>query len=981
MSSKQTAAGLTQRFLRWITGLAAQRPRLTLVVALVCLAAGLAVTIPGLARLQPFTSATPASQSGVAQERLAQASGVDPYLDIVALVSLSDRINQPASTRRIDRVASVLRANPRLGAVRVPSNDRSLISSDRRSALVIAPVRKLSFGQQLDAARQARDELAAMNYVTVGGAAAFYANGNDTAREDLIRAELLAFPLLLLVMLWVFRGLVAALLPLAIGMTTVSFAVVGLRVLDEVTPVSIFALNLVTALGLGLAVDYSLLIVSRFREEFDLNGGDTRRALGATFETAGRTVLLSALTVAGATASLVVFPQAFLRSTGIGASLVALGAALGSLLLLPAFLAIFGSKINAFPIGKRRRAAIDRDDQGWWFTFSRRIMRHALPIALVSGAILLALGLPALGTNVTQVDYSVVPKESPDRQVYETTQAKFTEIRGSTAFVALEAGPGPDGSDQVRAFRRSAQAVPGVKAAGPPTYLGSETWQLGLRLHASGVSRAAEDTTRELRAVPTPLRHWTGGEAASLIDLKSSLGERLPWAVSILLLVTMLGIFLISGSIVIPIKTVLMNALTLCATFGILVLVFQNGAAESLLDYTSSGALEASTIILVFVVGYGLATDYGAFLISRIKEARDTGASNQLSVALGLERTGRIITAAALLLTIALGSLASGSHALVKEAGAGMALAVIIDATLVRVLLVPSLMQLMGRFNWWVPRALENLHKSVVREDVRLPKLSAATAGSRTASLDDCRRPSRYCDSSNPRIRTAALELVPSGVVDDRAAVALFEFVRDEVAYEFGPWGVRASQTLAARSGTCSTKANLLVALFRSLGVPAAYGMLRVDARRYFGNIALPFVAKHLSPYSIHVYAAVWTNSGWVKCDPSTDSVLAGKTGHFCQQTQLVRWDGRHDAVDILDPRHIQADLGLFADIDRILDRDARAMTSTVFAAGNDYLRFIRSHDVFDNSDELISAYRSELLPGTPGYEFLVKSGREFVQH
>jgi hypothetical protein len=419
-----------------------------------------------------------------------------------------------------------------------------------------------------------------------------------------------------------------------------------------------------------------------------------------------------------------------------------------------------------------------------------------------------------------------------------------------------------------------------------------------------------------------------------------------------------------TSSALLPLLALLASLLTIAATFGALVLVFQNGALQGLFGYTSSHAIEASTLVLIFAMSFGLATDYGIFLLSRMRELRDAGATSAEAVARGLERTGRIVTAAALLLCVALGSLMSARHALVKEVGFGAALAVAIDATVVRALLLPALVRLCGEASWYSPAALARALGARVRPSGGSSRLRAAArsgsgrrepAGGARAAL----AASEFCDHDGPAIARALEEIVESsGAGDQRAvAAAAFAFVRDEIPYTLGPWGVSASTTLERRAGMCTNKANLLIALLRRAGIPAAYGVLSVDAREYFGVIGAPFLTRYMSRTSTHVYAAALIDGRWIKCDPSTDSELASRTAHFCRQTALIEWDAVHDSMDFLEPHHVYADLGLFADIADRLARPARGATPARMQLWNDYIAFIRREPAFDSIESLLDAY------------------------
>ncbi|MQA75541.1 MAG: MMPL family transporter [Solirubrobacterales bacterium] len=937
-----------------LAGLASSAPRrILLVAAAVALAAALAGW-PAVGALSPFTSDHPGTESARAHELVGAASGTDPYYGLAALVRSRAPVDSPGARARVRRVAATLRAEPLVSEVEhfYSTRDPALVSRDGRSTYLLAGLRPAPLADQLAAARRLEAALAERRGVTLGGRAAFYQHGNDTAKTDLVRAEAIALPLLFAITLWVFRGVVAALMPLLVGGFTIALSLLGLRVLGELTDVSTYALNITTALGLGLAVDYSLLILSRYREEARA-AGYGREALRRTLERAGRTVLFSGLTVSGAGAALLVFPQPFLRSVGLGTILVASLAATVALLVLPAALALLGRRVDALAPASWQQG-VERDARasptGRWYRLSRFVARRPRLIAPLCAALLLALSLPIVDLRVTQVDHRVLPTSSPDRQVTETLRADFpSPYRTAPVIVAVRAPAAARA--ELRGLAERLSALPGAAAASAPERLSDSVWRIDVLSEADPLSEQSQDLVSDVRAVVPPALALVGGESAALVDLKESLGERLPLAAAILIALTLILLFRATGSVILPLKTVVMNALTLAATFGLLVLIFQNGALETVLGYTSAGALEASVLVLIFAVAWGLATDYGVFLLARIREAREGGVSDSHAVSLGLQRTGRIITAAAALLCVALLALASAEHSLVKQVGIGTALAVAIDASIVRALLVPSLMRLLGRLNWWCPRALSWARPTLAQGP---PPPPPAEALSQT----------RYCDAKHPAVRALAGELTAE-LTGRAAAARLFRWVRDEVPYAFGPWGVPASTTLAERAGTCTNKANLLIALLRAAGIPAAYGILRVNAREYFGALGPRLLTRHASRHSVHIYAAAHLDGRWVKCDPSTDRELAELTSHFSRQTRLVEWDAAHDAIDFLDPAHVYEDLGLFADIDARLDRAPRNALPEILALGNAYLRFIRTHPPFADADTLLAAYL-ESLEGAP---------------
>jgi RND superfamily putative drug exporter len=526
--------------------------------------------------------------------------------------------------------------------------------------------------------------------------------------SDLRRAEMIAFPLLFLLSLLFFRSLVAALLPLVVGLLAIVSTFLMLRVVNELTDVSIFAINLVTGLGLGLAIDYSLFIVSRYREEI-ARSGPGLEAMRRTLATAGRTVFFSSLTVAGALASLLVFPQNFLHSMGLGGSLVALIAAAIALLVLPAILALLGARVNSLtPAFLKRRAEADARPAtgGFWYRLSRFVMRAPARVAAVTAALLIALGIPFLSIEFTSVDAQVLPSDTSARQVDDVMRSEFPPFRDTPITLAITG----DESEAKNVASRAGE-LDGVAAVQDPTRLEGNTYAVEVISEKAPLTNASQDLVERLRGLEggAPVMGFT----ASYIDLQDSLVEHLPIVLAIVAIVTFAVLFLMTGSVILPLKQLVMNLLGLSATFGILVLIFQDGRFEGLLDYTSQGGLESTQPLLLFAVAFGLSTDYGVFLLSRIKEARDGGASDSESVAIGLERTGRIVTAAAVLFSIAIGAFATSEVIFIKEVGLGTAIAVLIDATLIRALLVPSLMELLGRWNWWAPRPLQRLHARI----------------------------------------------------------------------------------------------------------------------------------------------------------------------------------------------------------------------------------------------------------------------------
>jgi len=669
--------------------------------------------------LDPYGADDPATES-VEADDLLQAHGYRPTSLIVLIQNAP--VDESQTKQRVEAIERDLRDRPQVAQATSYYDTRSsdFVSHDGDSTYIAVALQPTADKARQDAASSIADELNGKPGVTVGGEALAQEQVNKQVESDLRRAEMLAFPLLFLLSLLFFRSLVASLLPLLVGGLAIVGTFLILRIASEVGSISIFALNLTTGLGLGLAIDYSLFIVSRYREELARRGvdrvevgGRTERweALRATMRTAGRTVLFSSLTVAAALASLIVFPQRFLYSMGVGGSLVALFAAGVALVILPAVLSILGPRVNALaPRFLQRRAERDatQTQQGFWYRLSRFVMRRPIPIATLSAAVLIALGIPFLSIKFTSVDAQVLPDSASARQVDDVMRSEFPPFRDSPIQLAIRGGD-PKAVDQVVA---DVKRDPGIAAVEPPRRLSGDVTEVDAISKSSSIAEQSKSTVNRIRDLPEPPGGSvlvTGG-SAHFVDFQSSLKSHGPIALAIIVVTTLIILFLMTGSVVLPIKSLVMNVLNLTAVFGILVLIFQDGNLEGVLDYTSQGAIEQTMPILLFAVAFGLSTDYAVFLLSRIKEARDNGASDSESVALGLERTGRIVTAAALLFSIAIGAFATSQIIFIKQNGIGTALAVLIDASIIRALLVPSLMELLGKWNWWAPPPLRRLH-------------------------------------------------------------------------------------------------------------------------------------------------------------------------------------------------------------------------------------------------------------------------------
>ncbi len=560
-----------------------------------------------------------------------------------------------------------------------------------------------------DTAEAIADRLEDRADVVIGGVALANEQVNAQVANDLQRAEIIVFPLLLILSFLFFRSLVAALLPLMVGAIAIVGTFLALRIATEIGSVSFFALNLTTGLGLGLAIDYSLFIVSRYREEIARTGPGPE-AMRRTLHTAGRTVLFSSLTVAASMAALLIFPQRFLYSMGLGGVIVALFSAFVALTVLPAVLTMLGTRVNAIApafMQRRREAEAQSTQSGFWYRLSRLVMRRPGPIAVVTAAGLILLSLPAFGMKFVAVDATILPPGESSRVVQETLERDFPASSRENIRVAVTGDAGT-----ARDERKRLANIEGVGAVSPPVRVGPGLFLIQARSDGGYMDEPTKNAVDRIRDLPQPPGgdvKVTGGTALFL-DFQQSLIDHLPYALAIIVGATLIILFLMTGSVVLPVKSLLMNVLNLGAVFGLVTLIFQDGNLNGLLDFETPGGVDQSTPILILAITFGLSTDYAVFLLSRIKEARDSGISDSESVAVGLERTGRIVTAAALLFAIAVGAFASGEIVFVKELGVGTALAVLIDATIIRALLVPSLMELLGSRNWWAPGPLRRFH-------------------------------------------------------------------------------------------------------------------------------------------------------------------------------------------------------------------------------------------------------------------------------
>lgn len=674
--------------------LACSRPRrIATFGAIAFIAAGvLGGPAPGSFNAErPFDD--PGSEAAHARHEIERATGQGAGASVIALV------RAPRSSDAVARVARILRANPDIARVDVPprSGPSPLVSRDGRHVLVAATAR--ASARDSDLAKRVQSAFEGDHAVLLGGPLIAGAQVGEQASSDLARGELLAFPLLALLSLLVFRG-IAALLPIAVGGLSVLGTFALLRAINAVVELSPFALNLVIGLGLGLAVDYSLFIVSRFREELG-RGADVPEAVRATMATAGRTVLFSAVTVAAAMACLTVFPQRFLVSMGLGGILVTLVAATTTVVFLPALLVLLGRRLGKVQPGPA--------EDGRWYRLARAVMRRPGTVALVTTVALLTVAASALDIRWSGVDASLLPTGKSARVVSDTVARDFPEADSTPVLLAINAPPGAGKS--LNAYAAGLRRIAGVQRVSAPRRLDASTWQLEVHGSATPIAASSQDLVRDIRAQPAPHPVAVGGATADLLDQRAATARTLPLAVSLLVVLTLAVLWLMTGSIVLPVKALLLNLLTTATAAGLLVLGFQDGHLSGPLGFTRPTGIEQTDFLVLVAIVFGLSTDYGVFLLTRIKEARDHGLPDAEAVAVGLQRSGMIVSAAAILLAVALGAFITGQLVFLKQLGVGAAAAVLIDAFAIRALLEPALMRLLGSATWWSPRPLRYLHE------------------------------------------------------------------------------------------------------------------------------------------------------------------------------------------------------------------------------------------------------------------------------
>jgi uncharacterized membrane protein YdfJ with MMPL/SSD domain len=668
--------------------------RLVVVIALIAALGAAVLGSSVFDRAQPFGFTDPDSESSRAYDLIENATGEQAVPAVLLLVTPGGSVESPESREVIRRIARTLAGIPGIVRVNTPARDPALVSDAGSQALVEGfasrSVDNLSdIGDRVDATFQGNGS------IDVGGAAVASVQLNDATENDLRRIELYAAPFILLISLLVFRSLVAAMLPLVVGGLSIAFTLAALRLLSEVMTVDIFALNVVTVLGLGLAIDYSLFMVSRYRDEL-ARSGPGLKTMCDTVGPVGRMICFSAGTVAVAVASLCIFPQPFLYSTGVGCAVVTLVSLLVVIVVLPAILGLLGPRINALSISDPTPV----HGSPFWRRIGRIVQARPGVIAVLVAAVMLIAALPLQRLELTRADARVLPSDNSARMVDSIVRAHYRNDPADSILL-VQSGKST--------FRRwTIKTTPPVTQVDRARVLPGGVRVVELHMNVDPNSNRATDVVKSIRDSGLGRSTLVTGASAELVDQRASLRSHLPLAVAIIIASTLIAIVLLTGSAILALVTLLVNMLTIGVALGVLVLVFQDERFESLLVYSGVGALDISVPILLFAVIFGLSTDYSVFLLSRVAEARETEPGSR-AIALGLERSGRIITAAAILFAVAMGSFIFSQMVFIKEVAVGTALAVLVDATLVRAFLMPALMQLCGEVAWWSPGPLARL--------------------------------------------------------------------------------------------------------------------------------------------------------------------------------------------------------------------------------------------------------------------------------
>lgn len=706
----------------FLTDLSLRHRRWMLALWVAVLVAGFAAAPTMFGRLTTEAGSIDNSESQRAAQAVWQAA---PSGEVIFAVADGRAATDPGLRASVDEAAARLAALPGVAGVTTPwtgvaagraAHSQAVARDGRAVGIVVQLQPGFDGGPAIDAVVSALRTVDAPT-VLVGGDPLLDDEMDAQAAHDLARAELLSMPVVLVLLLVIFGGIVAAGLPVLVAFVGVAATLGVLALASLVSDVSVYSVNIVTMLGLGLAVDYALLLVSRFREERAVDP-DVEVALRRTLATAGRTVAFSGLTVAASLAGLLVFPDDFLSSMGLASLSVVLLDMLAALTLLPALLAVAGHRIRpARPVA---------GDRGLFVRLTRLVRRRRVVVITLITVALAVAATPFLGVRYADPDSRSLPASSESRRVDELVHSRFAD-QGDVDPVTVVAR-GPIDRDALSAYVEKLRGLDGVTGVSVREAVPGFT-VIDVAPRGSEQGPIATQLVRAVRALDAPVPVDVTGDAAELVDYESALSNRLPLAIGLIALATFVLLFLFTGSVVVPAKALVMNLFSLGAGFGALVFVFQDGHLGGLVGTQALGSLSVTTPVLVFAIAFGLSMDYEVFLLGRIAEEwRRTGDSDR-AIAYGLQRTGRTVTAAALLMSVVFAGFVAGGFSPVKQVGLGLILVILVDATLVRMLLMPSVMSLMGPMNWWAPRPLRRLHRRIgLTDEVVLPRSSGGNA-------------------------------------------------------------------------------------------------------------------------------------------------------------------------------------------------------------------------------------------------------------
>jgi len=703
-------------------------------------------------KLSPSGFQDPNAQSSRAADLLTEKFGRGD-VSLVIVLTAPDRYDSPQARAVAQDVIDTLENSGDVATVTSawtspPAAASALVSADKKSGLIVTGIVGAESEQQTYAKQLTEAIVGERDGVTVraGGSAMVNLQVTEQSKRDLLLLEAIVIPLSFLVLIWVFGGMLAAALPIVVGVMAILGSLAVLRTVTYFTDVSIFALNLTTAMGLALAIDYTLLMISRYRDELAA-GSSRERAVLTTMSTAGRTVLFSAVIVALSMAVMVVFPMNFLRSFAYAGVATVAFAAVAAIVITPAALILLGDRIDALDVRRALRRLLGRPDpvplpveQQFFYRSAKFVTKHAVPIGLAVVVLLGVLGAPFLGVRPGFPDDRVLPKSASAHQVGDLLRADFAIDSDSEVPIIITESAGLDPAEidryaaelsrvpDVDSVSAPAGTFVGGQLAGPPVAGTGESAGSTLLTVGSSLplfSESSETQLTRMHEVPSPDGRTVefGGLAQTNRDSVDAITSRLPLVLGLIAVIMLVLLFLLTGSVVLPVKALILNMLSLSAAFGAIVWIFQEGHFGAL-GTTATGTLVANMPVLLFCVAFGLSMDYEVFLVARIREfwlaagaagpgtsgRAQTSADNDESVALGLAHTGRVITAAALIMAISFAALIAAQVAIMRLFGVGLTLAILVDATLVRVVLVPAFMHMMGRWNWWAPKPLARLH-------------------------------------------------------------------------------------------------------------------------------------------------------------------------------------------------------------------------------------------------------------------------------